>query len=146
MGWIVKKSSSNIFEVHTAKGKVEVVDIDFQTCSCNMWRINNFPCDHAIRAILSQNLVVYDYIEDYFKTSYYILTYSHNINPVPSLQSLNEAPETIMLYPPDYKRLPGRPSTRRRTNIAERVSRIKRKCALCQSTGHNKRTCQQYKV
>lgn len=137
--WFVIKSSEHVFEVHSPVR--QVVDLYNRTCSCNMWRINGFPCAHSVRCILcSEKLNVYDYIEDYFKVIYFRSAYSHSINPVINFMKEDVLPEDVDIAPPKSRRMAGRPSASNRFKSAGEIAKTIR-CSLCKKLGHNKRTC-----
>ena len=137
--WFVIKSSKYVFEVHSPIR--QVVDLYSRVCSCNMWKINGFPCAHAVRCILScEKLNVYDYIEDYFKVVYFQASYSHAISPVTNFMKDDVLPEDVDVAPPIGRRMPGRPSASNRIKSSGKITKTIR-CSLCKKLGHNKRTC-----
>ncbi|XP_073131636.1 uncharacterized protein [Henckelia pumila] len=70
--------------------KFEVVDgeksfaVDLVTCSCRVWQINKIPCKHAISAIETKSLSMYDFCDKYFKIESYRAAYKGHINPIPT--------------------------------------------------------------
>lgn len=74
------RSSRYVFEVHA--GYSMKVDLDNRFCSCHEWQINGFPCAHALVSIQQNNGCIYDYVEDYFKTSYFRSSYATLMSPI----------------------------------------------------------------
>ncbi|KAI5335031.1 hypothetical protein L3X38_025164 [Prunus dulcis] len=51
--WDVSRSSDFLFKVHGEDSVM--VDLQRSTCSCWMWEIKEFPCAHALVAILKND-------------------------------------------------------------------------------------------
>lgn len=100
-----------------------------------------FPCNHVLQVIQRLNEVVYDYVDDCWKTSFYRKAHELPIFPLPNLKR----PEPNYLgefsvKPPLTKRLPGRPKSKRIKSVGELPKY--RRCGRCgKYARHNKRTC-----
>ncbi|KAL6175397.1 hypothetical protein ACLB2K_052038 [Fragaria x ananassa] len=110
-------------------------------CACGHWEFQCFPCAHAIQVMNKANLLTYDYIEDYWKTTFYKKTYELPIYPVPDLDRPNILSfGDSALQPPKTRRPPGRPKSRRIKSFGEQCKEIN--CSRCHTLGHyNSRTC-----
>lgn len=64
---ILLKANDNEYEVDDG-GKV-TVKVDDNTCSCEMWKINGFPCPHAASIFIRFGLDMYKHIDPYFWAS-----------------------------------------------------------------------------
>ena len=60
----IVKAKENEYEVDD-RGKV-TVDLAAGTCSCEMWRIDGFPCSHAAAVFVKGGLDAYKHIDPYF--------------------------------------------------------------------------------
>ncbi|XP_073138122.1 uncharacterized protein [Henckelia pumila] len=79
----VQRSCDWKFEVFDGE-KSFAVDLVDMTCSCRVWQINKIPCKHAISAIETKSLSVYDFCDKYFKIESYRTAYKGHINPIPT--------------------------------------------------------------
>ncbi|XP_004309379.1 PREDICTED: uncharacterized protein LOC101290713 [Fragaria vesca subsp. vesca] len=138
--WRVRQSSQDVFEVFTETCNV-MVNLVGCECSCRHWEFRCFPCAHAVQLMNKANLLAYDYIEDYWKTTFYKKTYELPICPVPDLDRPNILSfGDSALQPPKTRRPPGRPRSRRIRSFGEQCKEIT--CSRCQTLGHhNSRTC-----
>ncbi|KAL6125359.1 hypothetical protein ACLB2K_073418 [Fragaria x ananassa] len=68
--WMVSHSSQDVFEVFTETCNV-MVNLARCECSCGHWEFRCFPCAHVVQVMNKVNLLAYDYIEDYWKTTFY---------------------------------------------------------------------------
>ncbi|KAL6205353.1 hypothetical protein ACLB2K_022614 [Fragaria x ananassa] len=96
------RSSRYVFEVHA--GYSMKVDLDNRFCSCHEWQINGFPCAHALVSIQQNNGCIYDYVEDYFKTSYFRSSYATLMSPILDINVMHEIPDDVVIMPPLAKR------------------------------------------
>ena len=111
----VIKSSEFIFEVESHH--THCVDLFSSVCSCRRWRIEGFPCKHAVAAIQGKHDNIYNYIDPHFYVSKFRETYSHAIQPIPNEERLNDADvEEPVIFPPNIKKVPGRPKKKRMQN------------------------------
>ncbi|KAD2805173.1 hypothetical protein E3N88_38550 [Mikania micrantha] len=91
------------------------------------------------------------YVSNWFKKDMFNKTYKHGITP---LKGSIHWPKTndIKPLPPQEKRMPGRPTVKRKRDLSEKEKKNKtvgigRKmiCQNCHENGHNKRSCQKEK-
>lgn len=118
-----------------------IVNLVDQTCTCNKWKIEGFPCAHSLRAMKLERCDVYSYIDDFLFASYFRDSYAGSIEPITKSATVVNPPKELSVLPPMYKRQPGRPRNKRIPNTG---SEMKRKivCGNCnESSRHNKRTC-----
>lgn len=122
----VWRSSRSVFEVH-AEYSVKV-DLDNHFCSCHEWQIKGFPCAHALAAIQENNGCIYEYIDDYFKSSYFRSSYATLMSPIPDIKNvLHEVPEDVVIMPPLTKRRPGRPRNKMIKSV-DQVLKVRKSC------------------
>ncbi|KAL7221817.1 hypothetical protein ACSBR1_023709 [Camellia fascicularis] len=62
--WNVSLSSDNVFEVHCFPSVM--VDLLLRTCSCRKWKINGYPCQHAVAAIFRSGKNLNSFVEPFF--------------------------------------------------------------------------------
>ncbi|KAF9621123.1 hypothetical protein IFM89_016617, partial [Coptis chinensis] len=72
----VIRSDDYVFQV-ISKNSEYRVDLISRYCTCNNWKIDGFPCIHAIASILCSGESVYGYIDIVFHTSSFYSCYSH---------------------------------------------------------------------
>ncbi|KAH7839501.1 hypothetical protein Vadar_005087 [Vaccinium darrowii] len=137
--WNVVKSNDELYEVHSDPSVS--VHIGRRTCSCGEWRINSFPCVHALCALKRSKRNLNDYLERYYFTETYREVYSKCINPVPTIWKTADLDYCKdVLLPPLCKRPPGRPRTKRIPSIGIKTRKIT--CSRCGKVGtHNRSTC-----
>ncbi|XP_026417420.1 uncharacterized protein LOC113312903 [Papaver somniferum] len=66
------------------------------------WRVNGFPCAHACAAIQATREDIYSFIETYFTTEWYNMTYQEIILPIPNYdkpQSYDPSDRVIVPIP-----------------------------------------------
>ncbi|KAL6214887.1 hypothetical protein ACLB2K_014319 [Fragaria x ananassa] len=138
--WRVSQSNQDVFEVFTETCNV-MVNLAVCECSCRHWEFRCFPYAHAVQVMNKTNLLAYDCIEDYWKTTFYKKTYKLPICPVPDLDRPNILSfGDSTLQPPKTRRSPGRPKSRRIRSFGEQCKEIT--CSRCHTLGHhNNRTC-----
>lgn len=135
--WKIARSYDSVYEVFGPHSVL--VDLNSNFCTCRRWKIEGFPCAHALVAIQREGKNVYDYIEDEFKSGYYRNSYAAAILPIPDIEiSAYDASDFVI--PPFTKRPPGRPRSTRYKSIGASSRSIK--CGRCGKVdGHNKKTC-----
>ena len=139
------------FQVRTLEFKQYVVDLRAKTCACRRWNLSGIPCAHAISAINSRGLDIYDYVHHSLTKNTYLKIYSYFIRPIngPNLWRKTDLPS---IEPPTVKKQRGRPKKKRQKEPGEsradeigtcKLSKtnIPKKCRACGLEGHNKTTC-----
>ncbi|CAI9288416.1 unnamed protein product [Lactuca saligna] len=127
------------------------VDLNNNTCGCRSWQVSGIPCVHAVAAISYLNRNAEDYVAPWFHTTMFLTCYNHTINPLNGSSMWPEAPYMKPL-PPQKRRLPGRPTLKRKKDQSEMESKGKRRhtiskagsvnrCTICRERGHNRSTC-----
>ncbi|CAI9263319.1 unnamed protein product [Lactuca saligna] len=144
----VLPSGLNQFEVRGAIDAYEV-DLERKTCSCRLWQLNGYGCAHSVASISFLNRDVEAYVDNMFSTTTFRKAYNYRIAPMNSSDMWPETNYTPPL-PPINRRMPGRPTTKRKKSTTEntgthRVSKAGKKirCSICKEIGHNKATCPQ---
>ncbi|CAI9265482.1 unnamed protein product [Lactuca saligna] len=149
--WKVIPSGYQQYEVRLGYDAY-VVDIGSRTCACRTWQLTGYPCVHGYACIASLNRDVEEYVSPWFTTSMYLNCYRNTINP---LNGSDMWPHVYYIspLPPKRRRLPGRPSTKRKRDQIERKNQGKKhsitkrgsvmKCSICRESGHNRTTCPQ---
>ncbi|XP_028075157.1 uncharacterized protein LOC114277464 [Camellia sinensis] len=137
--WIVKKCSDDIYKIQLDHSVM--VDIGKRSCSCRLWEIDYFPCEHGFCAIKRSEKDLNCFLDDYYRISSYCDSYSHSIYPIPSIWKPNVVVDNDVVLPPLYKRPAGRPKTERIPSKGE-IKRIR--CTRCGKMGtHNRMTCKE---
>ncbi|XP_074289057.1 uncharacterized protein LOC141614199 [Silene latifolia] len=153
--WAVKEadccdvyaSSNEKFEVEYMS-KQYVVDLIAHTCSCFHWQLCGLPCQHAIACINHQRADYEDFVDEAYTREKYMQCYGLPIPPMPDISQW-ERVDLAEPLPPPIRKLPGRPShKKRRKEAGEGTSgqlpkkpRLQRTCRKCGQVGHNVKTC-----
>ncbi|KAK2655096.1 hypothetical protein Ddye_008148 [Dipteronia dyeriana] len=127
------KDKNNYYNVH----------LGLKTCNCRYWAISGIPCKHAMAVITNTRRQCHEYVHSYLIKDSYIKTYSNVIHQIP-YQSLWPKMTFNKLFPPDRKKLPGRPRKNRKRAPDEPTKQKMSsggKCSGCGSFGHNVRSC-----
>ncbi|XP_060210338.1 uncharacterized protein LOC132637236 [Lycium barbarum] len=139
----VEPSTEYLYTIYDA-GRRFIVKLDNITCSCRMFQIDEIPCLHAWAIIKKKNLMADDYCSELFKPHTVVKTYDVTVDPLPDEREW-KIPTYIsedVVFPPRYKRPPGRPKKRRDKSLFELLLGKKRHaCSTCGQTGHNRRSC-----
>ncbi|XP_026452168.1 uncharacterized protein LOC113352574 [Papaver somniferum] len=125
------------------KRKVESVDLDAKTCTCNWWQKHSFPCTHSMKAMLQIGPdEPYKYIIPYYTTEYYKGLYARPIYHIPDCEGPPKINEEGYVLPPNgSQESAGRPTTSRYRGSREKVHK-KRKCGQCgRFAFHSRRKC-----
>ncbi|XP_076934335.1 uncharacterized protein LOC143600567 [Bidens hawaiensis] len=145
--WIVIPSGGNMFEVRDGY-EAYSVDLDNRECSCRLWQISGIPCLHSTTAIYYTNNDPEEYVSDWFKVERFKETYKHYIKPVNG-SKMWKSTSYIKPLPPKERRMPGRPSIKRKRHETEKQGKYKTvsttgrhiTCGNCGEIGHNVKTC-----
>ena len=130
-----------------------MVDLDSRTCSCRLWDLSGIPCVHANAAINYINQTPDVYIDGYFSKENFKKSYSSNIKPVNG-SNLWSQTGFIKPLPPLARRMPGRPTTKRKRHASEQEGRFSStrvfvprtvRCGKCLEYGHNQKSCKNEK-
>eukprot|EP00257_Ricinus_communis_P014276 XP_015571907.1 uncharacterized protein LOC107260894 [Ricinus communis] len=114
--WMFKTewSGGDRFQVVGPGGQF-VVDIKDKTCTCRRFDLTGIPCCHAVCAIWYKHDNPKNYLDDYYKVSTYLKTYSHLLNPTTSYEFWPRATSSPVLPPaPVQPKQRGRFVTKRR--------------------------------
>ncbi|KAK1379143.1 hypothetical protein POM88_025887 [Heracleum sosnowskyi] len=133
-------------EVKDLEGNQFEVDMKNRICSCRKWQLTGMPCIHGCQAILSINAALESFVDEYFKKTTYLKSYSYLMSPMKGSKEWPLAKQ-VKLLPPKARRMPGRPKKHRRREADEvgggcRLSKkgVVMKCSRCLVIGHNKAT------
>ncbi|CAI9293205.1 unnamed protein product [Lactuca saligna] len=127
------------------------VDLIAKTCACRIWQLTGIPCLHGVAAISSLNQDAETYVSQSYSKEAYLKCYNYSINPLNGSDMWEEVPYRKPL-PPKRRRLPGRPSVKRKRDAVERElsgpvrhSVTRRgsliKCSIRKEPSHNKKKC-----
>jgi len=109
-----------LFEVRHVSlvGDKYTVNIESQECSYRKWLISGIPCCHAIATMNFLNLKAEDYIPYWFRHTTYKEIYNSIVLPVNGhlLWETTAFPDVL---PPRKRRLPKRPTKKRRVEAWE---------------------------
>ncbi|KAI3511151.1 hypothetical protein L1887_18295 [Cichorium endivia] len=112
-----------------------------------LWEINGYACVHSLATISFVNGTIEQFVHPLYLGTFYKNTYS---NPIKGMNGSEMWPqiEFIPPLPPIRRRMPGRPTIRRKKDASERskkhtVSKVGKSvlCGICKAPGHNKITC-----
>jgi hypothetical protein len=154
-GCVVRVASSTLFEVDF-KDQTCLVDLAEKTCTCYRWQLTGLPCHHAYATIMESRGNPEEFVHDYYSRASYAKAYAPIIRPMPGPSDW-ETTQHTQPDPPPFRKLPGRPSRKkRRLEPDEKGSKKKKKiggekvgrevgkkskCSVCKQLGHNKRKC-----
>ncbi|KAK1414874.1 hypothetical protein QVD17_30635 [Tagetes erecta] len=144
--WKVIPSDNVIFEVKNEKDAY-VVNIDEHTCTCCSWQLSGIPCVHTIAALSFLNKEPETYVSSWFKKEMFKEAYKHPIKPLKGSMFWPKT-DDIKPLPPKERRMPGRPTVKRKRDPSEKVKknskvgfRRKMTCQKCKEVGHNSKSC-----
>ncbi|XP_015576050.1 uncharacterized protein LOC107261433 [Ricinus communis] len=104
-----------------------VVDIKDKTCTCRRFDLTGIPCCHAMCAIWYKHDNLENYLDDYYKVSTYLKTYSHLLNPTTSYEFWPRATAPPVLPPaPVQPKQRGRSITKRRLKEDEMTALLQK--------------------
>ncbi|XP_026451924.1 uncharacterized protein LOC113352303 [Papaver somniferum] len=87
------------------------------------WRVNGFPCAHACAAIQATREDIYSFVEPYFTTEWYNMTYQEIIFPIPNYDKPQSYDPSDRVIVPIHVPPPGRRRTQRFKNAYEKKKR-----------------------
>ncbi|OAY71949.1 hypothetical protein ACMD2_25432, partial [Ananas comosus] len=135
--YTLNPSTDILFQV-IAADRTDVVHLSKKTCSCKRWDIDGIPCNHAMVAISFRLRDLYDFVENWFKSSTYRATYNDCDPPTRGKEQWLAIPSNVVPpRPPNVRIQPGRRKVSQRESIANGL--IKKQCRNCQRWGPNKR-------
>ncbi|KAK1377200.1 hypothetical protein POM88_033393 [Heracleum sosnowskyi] len=105
-------------EVKDLEGNQFEVDMKNRICSCRKWQLTGMPCIHGCQAILSINAAPESFVDEYFKKTTYLKSYSYLMSPMKGSKEWPLAKQ-VKLLPPKARRMPGRPRKHRRREANE---------------------------
>ncbi|XP_060178121.1 uncharacterized protein LOC132608065 [Lycium barbarum] len=124
--------------VHTVidEGRRFIVCIQKKTCSCKEFQMEEIPCPHAWAVLKKKNLTADNYCSKIYKPETVMKTYDIPVYPLPD-ESEWKIPGYILeevVFPPRYKRPPGRPKKKRDNSLSEWFST--KRTNSCSRCGH----------
>ncbi|XP_060182495.1 uncharacterized protein LOC132612189 [Lycium barbarum] len=115
-----------------------------RTCTCGRFQLDEIPCGHAMDAIVYRHQHGAEYTSAYYSNKNFLDTYAIPVVPLPC-ESTWDIPRHVkeeIVLPPDGKRPPGRPATKRMKPFHEgKFKKSTVTCSRCGTKGHNKKTC-----
>ncbi|KAD4179897.1 hypothetical protein E3N88_28488 [Mikania micrantha] len=116
--------SNNIFEVRSEK-YAYAVKIEEQSCTYGSWQLSGIPCRHAVAVFGFVNKDPEAYVSNWFKKDMFKKAYKYGITP---LKRSIHWPKTddIKPLPPQEKRMPGRPTVKRKGDTFEKEKKNKK--------------------
>ncbi|XP_023772515.1 uncharacterized protein LOC111921176 [Lactuca sativa] len=127
-----------------------VVDVQKRECTCRLWKLNEYGCVHSVATLSLLNTTHYQtHVERMYFTTLYYNTYKEHIHGTHGMNMLPST-EKIPPLPPIKRRMPSRPTIKRKIDGLERSGRhtvSKAGKSVCggvyKQKGHNKTTCSQ---
>ncbi|CAN7042945.1 unnamed protein product [Brassica rapa subsp. trilocularis] len=128
-------------------GRSDKVLLAERKCSCKYFDNIKIPCGHAMLAADGLGVSHDTLCGHWYKTSVWREIYSGVISPQGDARDVDipEEVSSMILYPPNTKRQPGR---RRKTRIPStgeiweaKKKLVKNKCGRCRCEGHNRTNC-----
>ncbi|XP_060202748.1 uncharacterized protein LOC132631170 [Lycium barbarum] len=114
-----------------------------RACTCGRFQLDEIPCGHAMTAIVYRHQHGAEYTSAYYNNKNFLDTYAIPVVPLPCERTWDiprHVKEEIVL-PPDGKRPPGRPATKRMKPFHEgKFKKSTVTCSRCGTEGHNKKT------
>jgi len=144
--WHVLPSGLNQFETRNM-GEAYAVDLDKKTCSCRLWQLNGYGCVHSVATISFLNRNPEHFVDPLYLGTFFNNTYRY---PIFGMNGSNMWPTTNYTppLPPLKRRMPGRPTVKRRRDASESSGRhtVSKRgktitCSSCKEVGHNKSKC-----
>ncbi|KAI3765597.1 hypothetical protein L2E82_15635 [Cichorium intybus] len=155
-----EKTDCNRLLVKCGKGKR---DKNGKSCPFRLWAtwmgseesfqiksLNRYPCVHGVACILYLNMDCQDFVSQWFTTNMFLKSYQYNIMPLNGSDMWPQV-DYIKPLPPKKRRLPGRPTVKRRRDQEEREDKGRKhkvtktgavlRCSICKERGHNKVRC-----
>ncbi|KAL7258577.1 hypothetical protein ACSBR1_004661 [Camellia fascicularis] len=105
--WIVSQADENVFEVRSHPSVL--VDIGVRTCSCSQWKLNGFPCPHAVVAVQNSGRNIYNYVIPFYHITEFRSAYFGTIHLIPTVGKPNFSAADYLIAPSMVKRPPKRP-------------------------------------
>ncbi|XP_026429203.1 uncharacterized protein LOC113325206 [Papaver somniferum] len=140
--WRITKSGDMEWEVFDGKHTHAVNIAKFQ-CNCRVWFTEQFPCDHAIACMHSNNINVYEYINPYFSIASFRASYDRPIKPIPDYDKPIDVATGDLVNPPTVVgKKHGSPKKKRIPNTSSASFKRPITCGNCHTHAHhNKTTC-----
>ncbi|XP_026377973.1 uncharacterized protein LOC113272337 [Papaver somniferum] len=140
--WRITKSGDMEWEVFDGKHTHAVNIAKFQ-CSSRVWFTEQFPCDHAIACMHSNNINVYEYINPYFSIASFRASYDRPIKPIPDYDKPIDVATGDLVNPPTVVgKKHGRPKKKRIPNTGSASFKRPITCGNFHTQAHhNKTTC-----
>ena len=122
------------YSVHGTDGKVYTVDMARNTCSCEQFDKDKYPCVHGVAAATfmskaaGRELHLSEYCSKYYWVEQWALAYHRTIYPVPHMSDwvIPEDVKAKKILPPDYDKKKGKPQQTRFPSVGESRGRGKR--------------------
>nr|XP_043625705.1 uncharacterized protein LOC122597137 [Erigeron canadensis] len=111
--------------------------------SCRAWQLSGILCLHAVKAIYAQYKEPEPFVSDSLRKDKFLATYMYDIRTVGGEYLWPKTNRIPPLAPP-LRRMPGRPTVKRKRESNEDgpiMSTKSKKCSNCCQYGHNARSC-----
>lgn len=136
-------SSETEVRITDKEGREFIVTLEPEwTCCCGDFQDLLIPCVHAWRAITRLEKTHFDYVSPYYSSETFRRTYSSSI---PAMTSEDLTPDPYC-GPALKVRMRGRPTEKAKMRYEQGDGlRNDRRCKVCGTRGHDKRTCPETK-
>lgn len=119
------------------------MDTSKKTWTCNSWELVGILSRHVVAALGFRNQCPKDFVDDYYSKDTYEKFYDYNVGTINGQDMWQEVGMEEM-FPPSYKRRPGRPKKLRRKGHDEDPNKVRTHTNYCWTRygvdGHNARS------
>ena len=124
-GCVVRVTSSTRFELDY-KESTCLVELVEKSCTCYRWQLTGIRCHHAFATIIESKGNPKEFVYEYYSKATYAKAYASIIKPMPGPLDWDITQNT-QPDPPPYKKLPSRPSKKKRNlELGEKKQSIKK--------------------
>ncbi|KAL0440218.1 UNVERIFIED_CONTAM: hypothetical protein Slati_2504800 [Sesamum latifolium] len=106
MEYIAHWNGHDQFELEGCYSDRHTLNLSEQTCSCRKWQLTGIPCAHAIAGIFFMGYKPEDYVDECYKKTVFLKTYSHLMMPLHGPEEWPQSDRKLLL-PRVIERMPG---------------------------------------
>ncbi|KAM3191553.1 hypothetical protein ACQJBY_069068 [Aegilops geniculata] len=146
--------SGNCYPTHSGLGvfsvqsgnKTYIVDIPARCCSCNRFQLSGIPCNHTIACCRAERIDPEELVHKCYTIETYLQAYGGNIMPMRDISEWEDM-NGIIVHPPVFKKVMGRPPKNRKKTPEEKKKKdgtvylnkkgVTMHCSVCGQADHN---------